>query len=790
MKLLRTIFLLSSLLTALAVQAQQTIRGTVTDAQTLQPLVGARVILIGSEPVKGALTNEEGRFRLEDVPVGRQEINVAYYGYAPSIRPNIIVTIAQEVVLNIALEEQVQSTDAVDIVAKTNKSESINELTSVSARTFSVEEALRYAGSRNDPARMAQNFAGVSGVNDQRNDIIIRGNSPAGVLWRLEGIDMPNPNHFGALGTTGGPVSMLNNNNLSDADFLTSAFPAEYGNALSGVFDMGLRNGNDETFELMGQLGFNGVEAGVEGPLPIGNHASYIANYRYSTLSVFQALGINFGTGAAIPEYQDLTFKVNIPTEKAGRFVIFGLGGVSNINFLDSESGDPNLFNGEGTDLYNTAGSGMLGASHTHLFSKNTYGKLSIALSAIRSGTAIDSLSGPNGAPERWYAEQYSTIRQTTHYQLNHKFSARDLLRVGIIGNLYDIGLVDSVQLDDGNFRKLRDFDGNTFLMQAYAQWQHKFTDRLTLNGGAHVQHFFLNNRQSIEPRIGLVYQAAPKHRISAGLGVHNQLQPLQIYFLDTNVGGDIVKTNEDLNFTRSLQAVLAYDFNITSNLRLKTEVYYQDIDQVPVAERFGSFSMLNAGADFGFPTVDSLLNEGTGQNYGLELTLEKFFADGYYFLLTGSLFESKYAGYDGIVRNTVFNGNYIGNVLGGKEFQLGPNSLSIDGKVTYAGGRRYTPIDLVASRLAGTTVRDESRAYEAQYPYYLRIDLKATFRLNGKKVLQEWSVDMQNLTNRANVFSQAYSPRGDADGDPATPAIQTNFQIGLFPVIQYRILF
>ncbi len=769
---------------------QQTIRGTVTDAQTLQPLVGATVVLLDVEPVIGAFTDDEGRFRLEGVPVGRQAVQVTYVGYAPAIRPNLIVTVAQEIVLQIALEEQVTSTAEVEIVAQSNKAGSSNEFSAVSTRTFSVEEALRYAGSRNDPARMAQNFAGVSGVNDQRNDIIIRGNSPAGVLWRLEGIDIPNPNHFGALGTTGGPVSMLNNNNLSDADFFTSAFPAEYGNALSGVFDLGLRSGNDETWELMGQIGFNGVEAGVEGPLPIGKHASLVANYRYSTLSVFKALGINFGTGAAVPEYQDITFKLDIPTEQAGRWVLFGLGGNSAIDFLDSESGGDNLFNGEGTDLYNGAASGLVGMSHTHLFSNKSYGKLSVALSGIRSGTQIDSLEEVTGEPWRWYAEKYTTVRQTVHYQVNHKFSARDQLRAGVMANNYQITLIDSVRLSDETYRKLRNFDGSTFLLQGYVNWQHRFTDAVHLNAGVHSQRLFLNGQTSLEPRLGLVVRVAPGHRLSAGLGIHNQLQPLQIYFLDTRAGAEVLRTNEQLDFTRSLQAVLGYDWNIAENLRLKAEVYYQQLDRVPVAASFPSFSMLNAGADFGFPTVDSLENLGTGTNYGLELTVEKFFSNQYYFLLTGSLFESTYTGFDEVERNTVFNGNYIGNVLGGREFKLGKNTLSLDGKCTYAGGRRYTPIDLEASRISGTTEFDNSQAYAFRYPDYLRIDVKATFRLNGKRFLQEWSVDLQNVTNRDNVFNQVYSPSADLDGDPATEPIQTNYQIGLFPVIQYRLLY
>lgn len=770
--------------------SQQTVRGTLTDAQTLQPLAGATVVLLASDPVIGTLTDGEGRFRLEHVPLGRQDVRFTYIGYEPIVRSNLIVSSAQEVVLDIRMEEQIRTTDEVEIVAQTDKSGSINELATVSVRTFSVEEAQRYAGSRNDPARMAQNFAGVSGTNDQRNDIIIRGNSPAGVLWRLEGIDVPNPNHFGSLGTTGGPVSMLNNNNLSDADFITSAFPAEYGNALSGVFDMGLRNGNDETYEFMGQLGFNGIEAGIEGPLPIGKHASFIANYRYSTLALFNLLGINSGTGAAVPEYQDLTFKMNVPTESAGRFVLFGLGGKSDINFLDSESEDPNFYNGEGTDLYNSAASGVIGASHTHLFSTKTYGKLSIALSAIRSGTIIDSLEDITAIPNRWYAERYTTVRQTVHYQVNHKFSAKDQLRAGLIANRYDIGLIDSVRTDDGSFLKLRDYQGATTLMQIYTQWQHRFNEKVTLNTGIHAQQFMLNDRRSVEPRLSVAYELARGHRISAGVGLNNQLQPLQIYFLDTQIDDKLVRTNENLNFTRSLQAVLGYDWNIASNLRLKSEVYYQHLSQVPVLEGSGSFSMLNAGAGFGFPTVDSLLNDGTGRNYGLELTLEKFFSDGYYFLLTGSLFNSFYTGSDGVERGTVFNGNYIANALGGKEFALGKHILSIDGKVTYAGGKRFSPIDLEASRMQGTTIRDESRAFEEQYPYYLRLDLKTTFRMNTNKFTQEWSIDLQNLTNRNNVFEQTYSPSADNDADPNTSAIQTTYQIGLFPVVQYRILF
>ncbi|RMG56069.1 MAG: TonB-dependent receptor [Bacteroidetes bacterium] len=770
-------------------RAQQTVRGTVIDQQTFVPLVGARVVLLNSDPPTGAVTDEQGAFRIPDVPLGRQHLQITYYGYETALATNLIVNSAQELVLSIGMEEKIFHTDEVEIVATPNKEGVQNELTSISARTFSVEEAQRYAGSRNDPARMAQNFAGVSGVNDQRNDLIIRGNSPTGVLWRMEGIDIPNPNHFGALGTTGGPVSMLNNNNLSDADFMTSAFPAEYGNALAGVFDLGLRNGNNQKHEFMGQIGFNGVELGAEGPFSQNSRASYLANYRYSLPALFGRLGQNThaGVGSAVPVYQDLTFKVNIPTKSAGRLVLFGVGGNSEIRFEgeDAEEGGTNLFSGSEQNLYNRTASGVVGLSHTYLFNETTYGKLSIGTSLTQSAVELDTLTPGTGEAVRWYADQSRQIRYTAHYQLNKKFSARHHLRVGALYDLYDISLIDSVARAGGLYQRLRDFTGQSSLVQAYAQWKHRVSKQITFNGGLHSQYFLLNGSWALEPRLGLKVALAPQHRLSLGAGVHSQLQPLQVYFMETPQRGDptkIERTNRDLGFTRSYQAVVGYDWSIASSLRLKAEAYYQHLWQVPVETRETAFSLLNVGAEFAPPSVDSLVNEGTGRNYGVELTVEKFFSQNYYFLVTGSLFESLYTGSDGIERGTAFNGNYILNTLVGKEFPLGQHSLSLDAKVTVAGGRRFTPIDVEASRLAGIAIYDVTNPYSEQFKPYFRADIKATFRLNLKGFAQEFSLDMQNITNHQNPFVETFN-RG-------TGAIEISYQLGIFPVIQYRMLF
>ncbi|MBI3238893.1 MAG: carboxypeptidase-like regulatory domain-containing protein, partial [Flavobacteriia bacterium] len=255
---------------ALPIWAQtttQTIRGTVIDKQSQQTIPGVAVIILESNPLKVSETDIDGRYKLTDVLPGRYDLKVTYTGYKEIVLSNIVVTAGKETVLDISMEEHIQEVEEVVINAR-KKNETNNELISLSGRSFSMEEVNRYAGGRSDPARLAANFAGVSSPDDSRNDIVIRGNSPIGVLWRIEGLNIPNPNHFSTVGTTGGPVSAINTNVLRNSDFMTSAFPAEYGNANAGVFDLGFRNGNTEKREHTFQLGaLTGLEFMTEGPI-------------------------------------------------------------------------------------------------------------------------------------------------------------------------------------------------------------------------------------------------------------------------------------------------------------------------------------------------------------------------------------------------------------------------------------------------------------------------------------------------------------------------------------------
>ncbi len=784
----RLSYLLLTLLIGLGLsaKAQQTVRGTVTDEQSTAPLPGATVLVVGSDPLIGASTDMDGRFELRNVPIGRATVQVTSIGYEPQTMPGVLVNSGKETVLTIALLEKVEALDEVVIKADDDDpGQTTNDMATVSARQLSVDEAMRYSGTRNDPARMAQNFAGVASPGDDRNDIIIRGNSPAGVLWRMEGIDIPNPSHFGTLGATGGPVTILNTNNLNDADFFTGAFPAEYGNATAGVFDLSLRNGNAATHEFLGQIGFNGFELGAEGPMG-ENGASYVANYRYSTLGVLDAIGLEFGTGAAIPQYQDLTFKLNMPTKKAGRFSLFGFGGLSYIEFLTSE-GEVDaeaVFGDDGLDQVFESNVGMVGLNHTFFCSPKTYGRAFLAVSGFESTGDIDSISTEDLESLTDLTDfAYGQVRYTAGYEFNTKFNAKNKLNAGITADLFDLNL-DQATLIAGAQRPITAFDGNAGFLRGWAQWQHRFTDRLTLNSGVHGQYFLLNNTGLVEPRANMQYKFGRGNALSIGGGLHGQLQPLETYFTESRLpDGSTVQTNRDLDLFKSAQAVVGYDKLFGSRFRIKTEAYYQYIYDAAVEQRATSFSMLNAGADFGFPNNDSLVNEGTGRNIGLEVTMERYLNKGWYLLGTVSLYDSRYTASDGVERNTAFNGRYIANLLGGKEFRIkGKHLVGFDTKITYGGGRRYTPIDLDASRAAGFEIRNEDLAYSQQFDLYFRMDFKVSYTLEGKRATQKISVDLQNVTGQENVFSQSFNQN--------TGGLNTRYQLGFFPDIQYRVLF
>jgi CarboxypepD_reg-like domain len=761
----------------------QTIKGSVIDADTKEPLIGASVLVLETNPPIGNVTDENGNFKITGVPVGRQSLKVSFIGYEDFLVSNIIVSSAKEVVLNLELKESLNTLKEVVMVAEQEKDRPLNDMATVGARTFSVEETSRYAASFADPARMAQSFAGVSSGGSDGNDIVVRGNSPIGLLWRLEGIEIPNPNHFSnGEGSSGGAISTISNTVLANSDFMTGAFPAEYGNASSGVFDLRFRNGNAEKREYSVQVGALGVQLAAEGGFKKGKEASYLVNYRYSTTGVLDAIGINLG-GNVTPTFQDVNFKINLPTQKLGKFAIFGLGGISyggEKAIRDTTQWKSRWDSYEGGDLQHR---GVVGLSHRYNFgNQKTYLKNIVAVTYEGKLDVTDTLNKRYEATEIYRVRNsYTNMRWSS--TLNHKFNARHVLRTGFIFS----------NLGYNTFRKEMNFETNqinetlneksaTQLLQGFAQWQYRANEKLTFNVGGHYTRLLLNGSQSLEPRVGAQFQLNNNHTFSFGAGMHTRVAPVAYYLTKVTMpDGSLQDANRNIGLTKAVHQAISHDWRISDNWRLKTEAYYQYLYDVPV-EINGTESILNTAG--GIEDI-RLNNAGKGENYGLEFTLERFLSKGFYALITASLYESRYQDGLGTWRNSRFNNHYVFNVLGGKEFKVGrekQNALTVNTRIMWRGGLYETPIDLAKSKEEQRTVTIKEQAYTYQVPDFFRVDFSCGYRINRPKTSWSINAEIQNITNRLNFFGQYF--------DTKTQEIKVYNYVGLLPNLNIRVDF
>lgn len=778
--------LLLSFSSAVAQVPTQTVRGQIVDELSGSPLSGVRVLIQKNDFSGFAETNTAGRFRIAEVPVGRVVLEAGVEGYLVYTISDLVVNSGKEVVLEIGLEADQYELDDVEITAESSRAPS-----RVSARTFTVEETQRYAATYYDPARMASSFPGVATTNDQNNNVVVRGNSPNGLLWRLEGVDIVNPNHLTNAGTfsdrltlNGGGQTILSTQLLANSSFYSGAFDANYGNALSGVFDINLRPGNNENFEFVFQPSLIGVDFAAEGPINKEKGSSFLANYRYSTVGLFTAVGLEL-----TPEeinYQDLSFNVSLPTEKAGTFTIFGMGGLSitrygapRVDSLREESRD--RFD---VDFYSNMGA--IGLTHQLVIGTNTLWKSALAVSGIESQRIGDFVQ-----------DDFTTIRSSQDFlsqrkisftsNLTHKINERSHLRAGLF--FTDLGYqVDnrSYSLDSANTEIiLAQAGGNSQLVQPYVSWNYLIGPKLEVNAGLHGMYFALNGTGAIEPRASLTYRPGVRDRMTFAYGLHSQLQMLSTYFAGVQMENGMTSfPNQELGLTRAHHIVLGYQHRFSQSLSVKVEPYYQLLFNVPVTTSPSTFSALNLLEGY---VTDSLINDGTGRNYGVEFTVEKTIDNGAYFLLTSSLYESKYTASDGVERNTRYNGNYLFTGTAGKEFERftkkgKSKTWGINLRVIYQGGLRYTPIDLDASIAQQETIFDNSVAFSEQLPDYFRTDLRIIFTRQRPNMTRTFSIDILNLTNQTNLAFRTY--------DIVQGAIVDKNSLGLFPLMSYRLEF
>ncbi|UOG75500.1 TonB-dependent receptor [Hymenobacter tibetensis] len=782
------VFFLALLLTT-AANAQglnQTIRGRILDRESQQPLVGATVVVLDLATPLAATADATGTFKLEKVPVGRHTLKVSFIGYEEQTIPELLLGSGKELVLNLGLTESFTSLTEVTVTGEREKGTARNEMATVSARSISVEESKRYAASLSDPARTAQTLAGVSGTSsgDLNNEIVVRGNSPRGLLWRIEGVEAPNPNHFSDAGASGGAVSVLSTNVLSNSDFFTAAFPAEYGNALSGVFDVKLRTGNNEKREYAFQAGVLGVEAAAEGPLSARSKGSYLLNYRYSSLALLNNLGLDVTGNGGVPKYQDLAFKLNLPLGRHN-LVLWGIGGLSSSSSRATRDSSQWERYYERFDDRSSSDVAVGGLTYTHSLNDHAYIETALTASGDRHAYQAYELSESyNRVLDTEQRYENTALRASVLY--NHKINAHHTVRTGAVLSRLGFTADNGFRDDDygGQYVQFLQGTGHATTTQLYSQWKYRATEQLTFTSGVHFLHFSLNGNAAVEPRAGARWAFAPRQSLSAGVGLHSRLEaPFSYYTRVPNTTGGYTEPNRNLGLARAVHYVLSYDNQLREDLRLRVEPYYQYLYNVAISpDRASTFAALNYGG--GAPS-EALVARGLGQNYGLDVTLEKFFTSQNYFQLTGSLYDSRYRAIDGKWRNTRYNGNFVANALGGREFKVGRannNLVGLNLRLLWAGGNRYTPIDLAASRQAGYGVTLEDEAWSEQGPSYFRLDVRASYRKNRPHASHIISLDLQNATNNQNIFGRFY--------DRYSQQLETSYQTSLVPFLNYRVEF
>lgn len=757
----------------------QTIRGTVIDAQTHETLPGANIILVGKN--RGTTTNIHGNFQMENIEVGRYRLKVSYVGYEPVVIPELLLGSGKEKVLEIELQPAYSDLQEVVVEADIRKDRPQNAMATVSARTFSVEEASRYAGAIDDPGRMAGNFAGVSTVAPHINAIVVRGNAPKGLLWRLEGVDIPVPSHFsGSNVAGGGGLTMFSSQMLANSDFYTGAFPAEFGNATAGVFDMKLRNGNDQEHEYSFQIGVQGVEAAAEGPFRNKGNGSYLMNYRYSSMALIFPLLPEVNYTDELPVYQDLSFKLNLPAGKAGKFSVWGIGGLSHsaMNGTDNTNEWNYPENRETMDFHYNMGA--TGINHFKRLTDKAYIRSTLSLSANEhiykekarlDPTIPDKLFRLHDSKMTSIQEALST---SIHWAPGNKFSivsGIDFSRRSFTlnGNARNYSTGDYEQRLDGN--------GNTWLSESFIQAKYDISKSFYITGGINASWFELNESYSFEPRLSTSWDVNSKHQLSLGYGNHSQTEPLFVYFV-TNSSGQF--PNKDLTRMRAHHLVFSWDWAITRNLRLKLEPYYQDLYNVPVVD--GSvYSMLNFMSDWTFN--QALVNKGTGTNKGIDLTLERFLKKGFYFMTTASVYDSKYTGGDNVQRRTRYDGGFVVNLLGGKEWMVrNKNLLSVNLKFTFMGPYWYHPVDKSATHLTKQIVYAQNKPFTYRYADLESMtDVTVNYRINGQNVSSVFSIRVKNIVGK-QYMGKKYNL--------AENQIENDFFTSPVPFISYKIEF
>jgi len=775
-------------LSAHSQQLTQTVKGSVTDRESGIPLAGANITELNSSPPNGAVSDADGKFRLTS-RIGRISLKISFLGYEDAFLRDILVASGKEVDLEVTLKEKIIKTSDVIISADRDGLRSINQMATISTNTIRTADALRYAGGFYDPSRIVNAFAGViTSNNDYSNDIVIRGNSSRGLLWRLEGIEIPNPNHFSdGQGGSGGAFSAITSNVIANFDFFTGAFPAEFGNAVSGVMDLNLRKGNADKHEFAFQTGMIGAEIAMEGPFVSGGKASFLLNARYTNFKILSDLNlIDLGESNYAPRTKDLVYNVNIPFGKRGTVNLFGLLGSSELGKIANPDISQWTQQSDRWEEMEKQSSGTAGVKYLYIApSAKTYIKTVAAFTTFSSSYSEGFVDSALVRDNSYYNEyDFPSLRLS--FVVNHKLNSKNSIRSGFNYN-YLLAEMGNFQRNNKSvFDTLVSPSASGSLFQGYAQWKYRPVTGLEINTGIHILESTPYGKASVEPRIGLRWEATPGNSFIAGFGLHSRSESPTVYnALIKDIDGIRRPLNKEMELSKAAHLAGGVDLTLSESIRLRAELYVQKLYNIPIVNKLTSqYSTINSSERL----PDAVLeNEGTGKNSGIEITLEKAFTKNYYFLLTGSLFDSWYRAGDNQRYNTYYNTKYVSNFMIGKDIYVGRNnrnSIGMNLKYVIRGGYRYTPVDRIKTLKQKKIIYLTSSTYESQLPDFMRLDAGINFRKNNQKYSWIVMLDVQNAGNRKNVFRRRFTYE---NGQIISNDI---LSLGIVPVFNFRVEF
>lgn len=769
----------------------QNIRGVVFDQTSKTPLISVNIETDGIISQSDSL----GRFVLNKIPIGRKVLKITHVGYESYQTEAFILNSTKEINLEIALRRSSILLKEVTITAKST--DPVNNLAYTSTRSFTADETERIPASVNDPARMALSYMGVrGGRKDADNQLVIRGNSPTGVLWRVEGVDIPSPNHFTVHGAASGGITVFSAALIDQSDFSIGGMSAEYGNGLAGAFDIRLRQGNQQKQQYKAKIGFLGIDFSAEGPIKKG-FSSYVINYRYSTLGLLNKMHLYIGDVRSITTFQDLSFNVVFRSKNyRNRTNFYSVGGMSYENTFPVE--DPTKRQAgvwdDWEDRWRISDVGIVGVNHNRTL--NTHSSIKIGLALVGSNIRVtsDSLGLDN---EKFSFENQKYIDKrlvgAVHYQ--NQINDKTFLKIGTMNNFLNFSFLNEFRPRYFNFNPIQFADrkqtltngmGSTMYSQLYAQMVYDLTTKLTINAGFHFLYFALNQKKSFEPRISTKYQLNPKSSLSFTYGLYSQILTMSTYFnvQKKEIDGQTVYEypNRNMDFPRSHHFILGYRIKTRKDFKFVGEAYFQAMRKVLILPFLNS-NYWSLNSTEGYPNL-TFQAKGTGKNYGIDVSLEKLFVKTYYLMINASVFDASYRTLDDIDYISNFANRFGTSLTFGREFTFKNKAvLQIGARGFLNGGFRYSPADVESSIKYQSYVPIIPLTNTLKAPTYFRMDGRISYRVNKPKIASILSVDIQNLTNRQN-----YSK---VDFNQVTKALQLQRKSGgLVPVLSYQVDF